>query len=496
MSHDLYASWATAELAQMFKREPSECFSTSPQSVFDIFANRESGRVWPIPDGRLSIDISNERFEIALEMKRINEGLHGILTSIGQAQAYIHPDKGYTASVIVVPNKYPSHDSPGDFINNVINNINSNSPIGVYSYSEPDTSLPSPFKNRLTCHRKVNLTTVTPISSTNPLAHQKSKNQWAHLREGSSEPDAFFRYLQIAKKMSLGSLNEPLLDLPNELIQAVNRISPRTDPIKYLSCTSNDTENVFHDVVWRNFWFRFILTDDVSKLYSKNGDVYEVCDFSTKLLHPTKNEMKKFFSGRVDSIKNKLIQELNNNLISENESWEKFAENIHNRAHSYREDIDSGLSHLGFLESDGKPSELGYRFVDACERAGTSKSGNPKLILGSAILKIGDLRALLHYFYKLSEFRFKDNPLAFTEERSGQLVFMQDEYTNWIREQLINELKVMSSASLRGGTARKPFQGELAVLRKFMFVSKFRIGVGLEINWPLIQEYMDYDLGI
>jgi len=33
----------------------------------------------------LSVDTQGKRFEIALEMKRTNEGLHGVLTAIGQS---------------------------------------------------------------------------------------------------------------------------------------------------------------------------------------------------------------------------------------------------------------------------------------------------------------------------------------------------------------------------------------------------------------------------
>lgn len=93
------------------------------------------------------------------------------------------------------------------------------------------------------------------------------------------------------------------------------------------------------------------------------------------------------------------MNRLNEEDITEDTAWEIFATNIHNRAHSYREDIDSSLEHLGFLQEDGKPIELGYKFVDACERGGDSASGTPKLILGSTLLKNGGLAAFLHYIY-------------------------------------------------------------------------------------------------
>lgn len=492
MSHDLYASWATAELATIFRGDPTNCFRTNPSSTYDVFANRESGRHWPIPDGRLSIDVGSDRFEMALEMKRTNEGLHGVLTAIGQSQAYINPDKGYTAAVIVIPDAYSSHDSPGLYIESVLNHVNMDLPIGVYSYSDPDTALASPFRGKLTCHRPVNMSTNMAVGSTNPLASQKSSNQWAHLREGSSESDAFFRYLQTAKKLGIGSLCEPGVNLPQELINASNRLAPGTDPLKFLSYSSNDS---FHDYVWRNFWFEYILTNSVARMYIHSGSVYAVNDVPTELRHPSGNGMKKFFSGRSDSIKNKLSTQLTDQSITEVDAWDAFAQNIRNRAHSYREDIDSGLEHLGFIESDGKPSDLGYKFVDACERIGDSTSGIPKLIFGAAVLKNGSLNALLHYFYKLSEQRLSSDPFAFTTRQNGNLTFDKGTYLNWIKGELVNNLNVMSTSTLRGGgTKRKAFQAELAILRKFGFVSSFRIGVGLEVNWPLVQEYMDFEI--
>ena len=489
MSHDLYASWATAELAQMFKANPDNCFANNPTDTYEVFANRESGRHWPIPDGRLSIDVLNDRFEMALEMKRTNEGLHGVLTAIGQSQAYISPAKGYTASVIVVPDSYSSYDDPGPYIESVLTHVNPDLPIGVYSYSEPDTSIPSPFKRKLTCHRPVNMLTTNKITTNNPLASQRSQNQWAHLREGSSEPDAFFRYLQTAKQLGIGECEEADVSLPQALTDAVERLSPGAEPLKYLSSSSQD---VFHDYVWRNFWFNYILTSDVAELYNLTGGVYAVNDVTTKLKHPSGAGLKKFFSGKINSIKNKLSNELTARTETEAAAWEKFAENIRARAHSYREDIDSGLEHLGFLDSDAKPSELGYRFVDACERSGDSMSGTPKLILGAAILKNGSLNALLHYFYKLSEVKFNGNPFIYTTGTGANIRFNKSDYLCWMKNELAVNMKVMSTASLRAGGTRIPFQAELAILRKFDFVSKFRIGVGLEINWPLVQEYLDF----
>jgi hypothetical protein len=494
MSHDLYASWATSELAKKYKINSAECFLTEPDAEYEIFANRESGRNWPIPDGRLSVDYRNNRYEVALELKRVNEGLHGILTAIGQSQAYIHPTKGYSASVIVIPRQYATHETPGNYIQEVLNNVNPDLPIGVYSYDTPDTSATSPFHDKLLCHRPVNLNFANFLQPDTALSGQKSNTQWAHLREGSSEPDAFFRYLQCAKTLNANQLVEPILNVPQELLDAVQRVSPDANPLRYLTYTSGE---IFHDVVWRTFWVNYILTRQVATLYNKNNNDYVLVDAPTKLKHINGNDWKKFFSGKSNSRKNRLVTSLNGNAITENQAWDDFARNIHDRAHSYREDIDSSLEHLGFLDDNGKPSDLGYKFVDACERSGDSATGTPKLIFGSTLLKNGGLAAFLHYIYKLSETRLKSSPLEFTSRnaaRNNRLEFQNVDYLNWIKEELANNLKVMNTATLRGGVQRKPFQAELSILRKFGFVSKFRIGLGLEINWPLIQEYLEFEL--
>jgi hypothetical protein len=52
-----------------------------------------------------------------------------------------------------------------------------------------------------------------------------------------------------------------------------------------------------------------------------------------------------------------------------------------------------------------------------------------------------------------------------------------------------NQLHVIRKVSLRGGTARNPFQAELAVLRTMGIVNQgYRIGIGLSINWPELQD--------
>lgn len=460
-----------------------------PASNLNIFANRESGRIWPIPDGRISAEITAHKFEVAIELKRTNEGLHGVLTAIGQAQAYLY--KGYSGSAIIIPNCYDSFASPGGYVKNVIDATRSDLPIGVFTYAHPDTTNSSPFLNKLICVRPIGLSNASMIGTGNFLVNQKSTTQWAHLREGSTEAFAFYKYLQIAKKQNATSPVEPIFDVPQELIDAAIRLKPTVNPLFYL-CNASGT--AFHDTIWRCFWLENVLTNAVATIWNKNASIYTVNAVPTNLKLDD-NSPKMFFASRTDSIKYKIVSKLNNGVISEDEAWEIFAINIHNRAHSYREDVDSGLEHLGLIEADGKPSESGYKYVDACERTNDCHSGKPNLILGASILKEGSLGAFLHYIYKVSEKKFKTNPLAFTTQKpNGKIDFNQKDYLAFVQNELVNTLNVMNTSTLRGGVARADFQAEFAILRKFDFVSSFRIGVGLEINWPLIQEYLEYEI--
>jgi hypothetical protein len=439
MSHDLYASWATAEVSRMIRTDSNLLFSSPVQSNFSVFANRESGRKWPIPDGRISTEVQSDKFEIAVELKRTNEGLHGILTAIGQSQAYIH--KGYSGSVIIIPNAYDSYSSPGQYVADVLDRTNPDLSVGVFTYDVPDTNSPSPFFGKINCCRNVGLSSKKKVVSGNFLLKQKSSTQWAHVREGSTEPHAFMKYLQIAKQKNATALDELISKLPQELIDAVLRINSNIDPYNYLSYASGSS---FHDIIWRCFWFENILTNDVSTIWEKNRNLYTPNSAHTQL-ELDDGSPKKFFGGRTNSVKNQIVDKLNQGSINEDQAWEEFARNVHNRAHSYREDVDSGLEHLGLIDADGKPSEIGYQFVDACERSNDCFSGKAKLILGTSLLKKGGFAAFLHYIYKVSEKEFKRDQLAFTAVNNNQKqVFDQSAYLVFVRNELANTLNVIS----------------------------------------------------
>ena len=98
MSHDMYAAWATTEIAAQLRKDPSYCFISENEELKNssTYATREGNRIWPLSDGVIQLNTRNDdTIEMALEFKRLNEGLHGTLTALGQAPAYI--DKGYSA---------------------------------------------------------------------------------------------------------------------------------------------------------------------------------------------------------------------------------------------------------------------------------------------------------------------------------------------------------------------------------------------------------------
>jgi hypothetical protein len=112
-------------------------------------------------------------------------------------------------------------------------------------------------------------------------------------------------------------------------------------------------------------WFNYYFWKDLIPIY-KATVPYTVNDEATKIL---KNPIEKqnLFSGRRDSIKNKLVDKLNTVPgYTVDDAWKAYAEKVHKDAHSYREVIDSGLYQIGLLSSDGNLTNYGYKYVNAC----------------------------------------------------------------------------------------------------------------------------------
>ncbi len=483
MSHDLEAAWASTELARKIISNPEICFSKTVG--LNAYAGRDGNKVWPYADGVIDLETTyeNKKYLIAVEYKRVNEGTHGVLTAIGQSHAYLK--KGFSASVMIVPQEYPSLNNAGDYISDVIKETSGRDDIGICTYSHPDSSSSSPFKDKITVHKNFYVD-KTPVNLS-PSFTPKIETQWAHVREGSTDPDAFFKYLNAVKLVGGEDKLIPDFNPPIELINAINIINPSADPFNYLSCC---TGTGVHDHAWRYFWFKNILHKDMMIGWTQDK-LGKFC-INHVLSHISRNDgsgKKQFFSGRSDSIKSKCVEKLNSKHISEKEAWITLAKNFHDRAHSYREDIDSGLEKIGFIEQSGRMSERGYRFLEACERSKDANSSSPTSLMAQALLIEGGFITFLHYIHKLSDEKFSKTPMAFTKKIDNDFKFKHDEYLEWIEDQLANNLHVLKKVSIRGGTSRKPLQAELAILRYFNIISKgWRLGVGIPINWPEVQK--------
>lgn len=497
MSHDTEAAYASSEVADLIMRNQAAFFGTMGTSgAWSVFAGREGGHKWPLADGVISAkNTTASDVNIAFEFKRPNEGVHGILTALGQSFAYL--EKGYDASVMVIPECYSSHLTPGDHIKRVIDATAPDVPISIYTYSTPNLSAARPFHGKLTCVRDISLPSCAAITRTGggSAYSGNAKTLWAHMREGMSHPDAFFRYGQSVKIVSAMGENLIGINIPKELTDAVYRIDPTADAFKYLSNTPGDSTS---DKAWRHVWFNFYFWNDLMPLYS-SASPYTVNHQSTRIrITDTKNQ--NLFSGKANSVKSKLVDKLNAGTITEDAAWEEYAKKIRSDAHSYREVIDSGLYHIGFLSPDGTLTDLGYKFVDSCERFGVSYEGIPMEILRASILQNGQYGAMLHYIFKFSEEKFRTNLFEFSVQDShGNYKFQHKEYLAWLDDVFTNTLRILKKSTTRAGGTRNPFQAELAFLKKMGFVkatpsgkTAYRVGVGLEIDWPQVQNSMLY----
>lgn len=496
MSHNTEAAYASSEVADMIMHNQSAFFGTmGTPGKWSVYAMREGGHQWPLADGViLAENTTNKDIKIAFEYKRPNEGVHGILTALGQSFAYL--EKGYDASTIVIPEKYSSHNAPGTHIKRVIDATAPDIPISIYTYAAPDLSALRPFQGKLNCVRDISLPKCRSISSASTASTTGSVSTlWAHMREGMSHPDAFFRYCQAVKIVTAADEDLSKIHIPSKLSDAVKRIDPKADVYKYLSNTPGDTVS---DMAWRYVWFRYYFWNDLMPIY-RSASPFIVNDTSTRIRLDNSGHYQNLFSGRSDSIKSKLVKRLNVNPSDEDTVWEEYAVKVRKDAHSYREVIDSGLYHIGFLAPGGTLTELGYKYVEACERTANAYASIPMEILKAAVLQNGKYGAMLHYFYKLSEEKFESDLFAFsTKDSKGNYKFDSGAYLSWLDDEFANTLHLAKKSTVRAGGTRKPFQAELSFLKKMGFVKEkgrsavYRVGVGLEINWPQVQNSMMY----
>lgn len=509
-SHNAEADFAGSELARMFAADGSLCYevSSAPGALSASASNEASSSPWPRADGVVVLleGAGSSRRDIALEYKRPNEGVHGLLTAIGQAHAYI--DKGYNGVAIVIPEAFPTLSDAGEYVTRVLDDVSQSKAIGVFTYEEPDTTLAAPFSGRIACRRTLRVVDSAAgqglkRTSTSP------RTQWVHMREGSTTRDAFFRFLQVAKRLSSGQIT-PLPPIPAELTAAITRLAPDKTAENYLANTADDR---FLSQVWRAFWFEWIVTPEVLTPWISEEGTYKTPDAYTRIVRDDERAMSQIFEGRANGLKETLVALLNAGAVSEDEAWEMFAcgiapqagrqakQGIRDRAHSYREDLDSSLMHLGWLDNDGRPTDLGYRYTSLCERFGGPNSAAAKEYVGATLLQTGRYESFLHYLHRLSERRFAANPLAYTRESaSGKPTFNEESYFEYLSDvetDMAEELKVMRKVSGRNRPRqRTPFQVELTLLRTYGFVSskRHRLGVGVPIEWERVIEALNVEL--
>lgn len=495
MSHDTEAAYASSEVADIIMLNQNSFFGNyGTQGAWSVYAGREGGHQWPLADGVILAENSTHSdIKIAFEYKRPNEGVHGILTALGQSFAYL--EKGYDASVMVIPEAYSSHSTPGQHVRRVLEATSPDVPISIYTYKSPNLSATRPFHGKLQCVRDIALPNCRAITRTATATTTGSVSTlWAHMREGMSHPDAFFRFCQGAKVVTATGEDLSGIRLPSGLTAAISRIDGNADPYKYLSNTPGDT---ISDKAWRYAWFNFYFWEDLIPIWSYSSP-YVVNNTQTKI-RIDENSLQGLFSGRVDSIKEKLVSKLNAGTLTEAEAWEEYAKKVRKDAHSYREVIDSGLYHIGYVNPEGTLTEIGYKFVEACERVGSPYIGIPMEIFKATVLQNGQYGALLHYIYRLSEEKFDSDLFAFSHlERNGNYKFNEQEYLAWIDDYFANTLHISKKSTVRAGGTRKPFQAELSFLKKMGFIrtsgrsAAYRVGVGLEIDWPQVQSSMLY----
>ena len=493
MTHDTEAAWATSNIAQQIMRDNELCFSNNDQKpqAFALIPKRK----WPIPDGLIKIktnagETTENDFAIALEYKRPEESIHGVLTALGQSISYI--EQGYSGSIIVAPRSYDSQSATdiGEFITNVLNYSCGDKPIGVFVYDAPDQSSPSPFEGRLECVRRIDLdaspsnTSVTKIAG-NPAA------QWAYMREGETTPDVIFRYLQTAKTMT----DNYVPTIIDELRDAVGRAYPEADPVKWLCAYPQSFTVSRKNEIFKRFWFDFVLTEDVQKIWNRENDTYVVNHVPTKLV--TSDGIPAYkLSGKSNSIKNIIVEKLNNNEINEDDAWELFVKNINNgrdgAANSYKKTVPLGIKAFELINEFERPTKLGYKFVDECEKNNNNANGLiPMNILRFALLKNGRMDVFLDSVFKVSEEKFRTEPDAFVVGFEEGKMFCNNSYLNWLENEFIDTLRILNKKE----KAREIFQGERTLLKQCGFISgNIRRGLGFEINWPIVQRTLESDV--
>ena len=496
MSHDAWAAFSAIELARDCLGTPANWFAATPPWQYQTYATRDPNSGWPQPDGAVEISQvpSGASHLVAVEFKRTNEGIHGVLTGLGQVQAYLR--KGFSASVLVLPAEYENLEDPGAYVSSVLSHTAPEAPIGVFTYEVPDLNAVSPFFGRLRCDRTLRFDPQQALEAPGQaLTAGRQRTQWAHVREGSTVPDPLYRYLRLTYDLDASSRTEYQPEILTDLREAVRRIESDADPVYFLSNTSRTRpRRALADKAWRRFWFDFVVTPEVQRIWRHEGTVRVLDTSPTRLLRWDGEPM--VFFARAGTSKAKICSQLIDQKISAGQAWESYAQNIKERAHQFREDVDSCAEAAGFIDADGRLTDLGFRFVTACDRAQSANSPQPLAILRWALLTNGGFLPLLHYIHSISDQAFRADQLRFVRVPDATQLrerpqFQSVEYRHFLFDELANTLRVAGRSAQRGGRARPPLEGEFITMRKLGLIGNFRLGVGLEINWPAVHEALD-----
>ena len=488
MRHDVEAAFAASELADIFDKKQKKMFKRFKRSgTWMITAGASPDKNWPYPDGVISASNGKENdVHIALEYKRSNEGMHGILTALGQAFAYI--SKGYQGTAIVLPDSYPSCSDPAFQIIKFINTANSKAPIGVYTYKSALITHGSiSFKENLKERRPLEFysDTIKKVAGSS-----KDSTIWVHFREGSSEYDDIYKYCHTAKQLD-GSKPEDFTEfpLPIELKDALERMNI-TNPYVYLS-SSVDTPNV-KNKIWRAYWFKYMANCGVLQIYDKKDSIYQVHNESSDIKTPSGKD-RTFFSKN----KRELVNKLNSGEITEKEAWEQFAKNVNNRAHSYRIDIEAFSRGIGFVNSEFKLTELGFRYVNSCT-SGNPFDDLPKMIFAGACLNNGNMNVFLQFLHRVTEDAFKDDNFKWSSEIKNEIgniigyKFNDEKYRDDVESEFI-KLHIIKKSTGRRGEKRPSLKAEVCLLKMLEITDgQYRVGTGLPIDWGKVQAINDY----
>jgi len=506
--HNAEADFASSEVARMLVADPGLCYASGPRppTISASASYEPSSAGWPKADGLVSIleGGATTRRDIALEYKRPQEGIHGLLTAIGQAHGYLH--KGYSGAAIVIPARYASLTTPAEYVRDVLDKISGSRAIAVFSYDSPDTTSATPFAGRIQCIRPL-VFDATGVRLR--PASQGPKTQWVHMREGSTTRDAFFRFLQMAKRLSADNTAAPPA-LRVEITSAIGRLAPGKDPVEFIT---NTADAKFLTRVWQIFWLEWLATPDVLTPWTLVAGIYSAPGAKTRILRDDGIGLSVMWEGRVNGLKETIAAMLNRGEINEAVGWELFIsgiqgiggkqdkQGVRERAHSFREDIDSALAQLQWIEQDGLPTDQGYRYMTICERYGGANSNAAVEYMGATLIQTGRYASFLHYIHRLSERKFAADPLAYTRlDPGGRPVFNDDSYWEYLEDierAFTDELRVIRKVATRARPrTRTTFQVELTLLRNYGFVStgRHRLGVGIPIDWEQVVQALNVEL--